>query len=75
MTFYYLKKMIDLKIREFSYRFEDDAYLAPDMTLLAEHITGNGIVDVDYAQEPESIYWAVRERIGDWRAGQRAREI
>jgi len=49
------------KIREFSYRFEDDAYLAPDMTLLAEHITGNGIIDVDYAQEPESIYWAVRE--------------
>ena len=49
------------KIRELAYRFEDDAYLAPDMTLLAEHITGNGIVDVDYAQEPQSIYWAVRE--------------
>ena len=31
------------------------------MTLLAEHITGDGIDDVDYAQEPESIYWAVRE--------------
>ena len=30
------------------------------MTLLAEHITGKGIVDVDYAQEPDSIYWAVR---------------
>jgi hypothetical protein len=49
------------KIRELAYRFEDDAYLAPDMTLLAEHITGNGVVDVDYAQEPQSIYWAVRE--------------
>jgi hypothetical protein len=49
------------KIREFAYRFEDDAYQAPDMTLLAEHITGTGIVDVDYAQEPESIYWAVRD--------------
>ena len=49
------------KIREFSYRFEDDAYQAPDMTLLAEHITGNGITDVDYAQEPDSIYWAVRD--------------
>ena len=49
------------KIRELAYRFEDDAYLAPDMTLLAEHITGNGIVDVDYAQEPQSIYWAVRQ--------------
>ena len=49
------------KVREFTYRFEDDAYTAPDMTLLAEHITGDGIVDVEYAQEPESIYWAVRE--------------
>ena len=48
------------KVREFSYRFEDDAYLAPDMTLLAEHITDTGIVDVDYAQEPDSIYWACR---------------
>ena len=49
------------KVREFAYRFEDDAYVAPDMTLLAEHITGDGINDVDYAQEPESIYWAVRD--------------
>jgi len=49
------------KIREFTYRFEDDAYTAPDMTLLAEHITGTGIIDVDYAQEPDSIYWAVRD--------------
>ena len=49
------------KLREFAYRFEDDAYVAPDMCLLAEHITGDGIDDVDYAQEPESIYWAVRE--------------
>jgi len=48
------------KVREFAYRFEDDAYVAPDMTLLAEHITDTGIIDVDYAQEPESIYWAVR---------------
>ena len=48
------------KIREFAYNFQDDAYIAPDMTLLAEHITEGGIVDVDYAQEPDSIYWAVR---------------
>jgi len=49
------------KIREFAYQFEDDAYAAPDMCLLAEHILGNGAVDVAYAQEPESIYWVVRE--------------
>lgn len=49
------------KIREFAYKFEDDAYSAPDMCILAEHITGTGIYDVTYAQEPESIYWAVRD--------------
>ena len=48
------------KVREFAYRFEDDAYVAPDMTLLAEHITEGGIEDVDYAQEPDAIYWVVR---------------
>ena len=61
VTQYYFYKDKEKKIREFSYRFEDDAYTAPDMTLLADHITGTGIVDVDYAQEPSSIYWAVRD--------------
>lgn len=49
------------KIREFSYQFKDDEYAAPDMCILAEHITGTGITDIAYAQEPESIYWAVRD--------------
>jgi hypothetical protein len=48
------------KLREFGYSFQNDAYVAPDLTLLAEHITDGGIVDVEYAQEPDSIYWAVR---------------
>ena len=48
------------KVRELSYRFENDANAAPDMTILSEHITEGGIVDVDYAQEPNSIYYAVR---------------
>ena len=48
------------KVREFGYNFQDDAYVAPDMTLLSEHITEGGIEEVAYAQEPDSIYWAVR---------------
>jgi hypothetical protein len=48
------------KVRDLAYTFQDDAYVAPDMTLLSEHITETGIIDVDYAQEPDSIYWAVR---------------
>jgi len=48
------------KIREFVYSFEQDRYVAPDLTLLAEHITEGGIIDMDYQQEPDSVVWAVR---------------
>jgi len=48
------------RVRELGYSFQNDAYVAPDLTLLAEHITESGIVDVDWAQEPNEIYWAVR---------------
>ena len=48
------------RVRELGYSFQNDAYVAPDLTLLAEHITDGGIVDVDWAQEPNEIYWAVR---------------
>ena len=48
------------KIREFGRVFEVEGFQAPDMTRLAEHITRGGIVEMDYAQERESIVWAVR---------------
>ncbi len=49
------------KIREITYDFEKDTFVAPDLTRFAEHITeGGGIVDMAYAQEPESILWCVR---------------
>jgi hypothetical protein len=47
------------KIRQFIYQFESDTYIAPDLTLLAEHITENGIVEMDYQKEPDSIVWCV----------------
>jgi hypothetical protein len=47
------------KLREFVYRFESDSYNAPDLTLLSDHITRTGIVDMDYQQEPDSIVWCV----------------
>lgn len=47
------------KIREFVYQFETDGYVSPDLTLLAEHITQTGIVEVEYQQEPDSIVWCV----------------
>lgn len=46
------------KLREFSYQYQSDGYIAPDMTLLAEHITEGYLKDMDYQQEPDSIIWA-----------------
>lgn len=49
------------KIRQFIYQFESDSYVAPDLTLLSEHITDEGIVEMDYQREPDSIIWSVRK--------------
>jgi len=46
------------KVREFSYQYQSDGYIAPDMTLLAEHITTGYLKDMDYQQEPDSIVWS-----------------
>lgn len=48
------------KIRSLAYRIESDTYNAPDLTVLAEHITVSGIKDMTYQQEPRSVLWCVR---------------
>jgi len=48
------------KIRELAYNFDVDGYIAPDMTILAEHITESGVTQVAYQQEPNQIVYAVR---------------
>jgi hypothetical protein len=48
------------KIRELAYNFDVDGYVAPDLTILAEHITETGITQMAYQEEPNSIIWCVR---------------
>lgn len=48
------------KVREIAYDSINAIYTSNDRTALAEHITYSGIVDMDYAQEPESVVWAAR---------------
>lgn len=48
------------KLREFLYVFEDDGFRAPDVTILSEHITVGGIVQLCYQSEPQSIIWGPR---------------
>ncbi|WP_415718286.1 hypothetical protein [Maridesulfovibrio sp.] len=49
-------------IRELAYSFEADGYVAPDLTILAEHLTrSNSITEWAYQQSPDSIVWMVRD--------------
>ncbi len=48
------------KIREFTYDFQVDGYQAPDLTILSDHVTLTGLVEMDYQEEPDSVLWCVR---------------
>lgn len=48
------------KLRELAFVFENDSYKAPDLTILAEHITEGGINQIAYQQEPDSLVYAIR---------------
>lgn len=41
-------------------QYQSDQYVSPDMTTIAEHITGEGIVSMAYQQEPDNLLHAVR---------------
>ena len=47
------------KLRELTYSFQEDAYKAPDMTVVSEHITKSGIKDTSYQRNPYSILYCV----------------
>ena len=48
------------KLRELAYNFDVDGYVAPDLTILAEHITKTCITQMAYQEEPNSVVWCVR---------------
>ena len=48
------------KVRELVYDLNKDGWVAPDLTLLAEHITNGEIMEVAYQQQPDAVLWAVR---------------
>ncbi len=48
------------KLREMAYDYNQGGFTAADLSILAEHITAGGILDMAYVQEPDSILWCVR---------------
>ena len=49
------------KLRELVFSFDVNSFVAPNLTRTSNHITKSGIVELDYAEEPDSVLWAVRE--------------
>lgn len=49
------------KLREFDYTFEKDKHTSPHLTIISEHISGSGITELSYSQEPNSIIWGPRD--------------
>ena len=56
----YFVQRSNRKLRAMAYKYDSDAYGSPDMSVLSEHITLSGVVDMAYQQEPESILYLVR---------------
>ena len=52
-------KSASRKVLELVFRFEDDRFVAPDLTILSEHITLSGIVETTYQTEPDNILWCI----------------
>jgi len=48
------------KARAMAFRFEDDGFASPNVAAFARTITGTGIVDMAYQQEPWSVVWMAR---------------
>lgn len=48
------------KLRAMAYKYDSDTFGSPDMSVLSEHATKSGIIDMAYQQEPESILYLVR---------------
>jgi len=49
------------KIQRMKFAFETNNWQSTDLTLLSEHITGDGVVEMAYQRTPFSILWSVCE--------------
>ena len=58
-NFFYYVQRFGKKLRELFYFWDLDSYKSVDQTILSPHITGDGIIEADYQQNPETILWCV----------------
>jgi len=58
-NFFYYVQRFGRKLRELFYLWDLDTYKSVDKTILSPHITGDGIKDMTYQQNPDTILWCV----------------
>lgn len=56
----YFIQRANRKLRAMAYKYDSDTFGSPDMSVLSEHATKSGVIDMAYQQEPESILFMVR---------------
>lgn len=61
MNVIYFAQRAQEKIMQIAYSWEQDVWEAQDITLLSEHITGDGITQMALQRNPHRILWCVRE--------------
>lgn len=55
---YYFQKY-GRKLREYVYNINTDKFESANATVMAEHVTFSGVVDMAYQQEPDNTLWCV----------------
>ena len=48
------------KVRQYLYQYDVDQFIAPDVSILAEHVTSGGLVGMALQRSPQPILWAPR---------------
>lgn len=65
-----------LKLREFAYSFQSDAYGSADITIFAHHVTGDGFDEITYALDPDSLIMVRRtDGVMAWCTYEREQEV
>jgi hypothetical protein len=59
-NFVYYVQRASRKVRELFYFWDLDTYKSVDMTILSEHITESGIINIAYQQNPDTSLYCVR---------------
>lgn len=48
------------KLHEWTFQWQVNGYLGPDLSVLAEHITQTGVAQMAYQQSPYGVIWMIR---------------